>query len=287
MPKGVYKETYQRIETIEGRTTAESITAMYVNGTTSMKGICKKWGINGRTLVRIFRELGFEIKPASISVANQWINADQRRINTSNKMKETIKSIPHPRLGFKDKAQSERMKVNNPMFDIKTRKRANDKTIQTYKEDPTRHKQFHAPLTECEQIVFDMLTKSGIICIGNELINGRFVDIFIPSLNIGIECVNHSRFPLSYDRHKQITQNNVHIIYATNHFIKSKNIFMLNKYITNSYIDRLHPTSSGEVSMIFGRARGVVFDADSDKFTVKTINMNGCYLMEVSTTAGY
>ncbi|WP_460921523.1 hypothetical protein, partial [Staphylococcus aureus] len=85
MPKGVYKETYQRIETIEGRTTAEAINAMYVNGTTSMKAICKKWGINGRTLVRIFNELGFEIKPASVNIANQWINANERRINTSTK----------------------------------------------------------------------------------------------------------------------------------------------------------------------------------------------------------
>lgn len=284
MPKGVQQKTKQRIETIEGLTCREALFNIYFVQFKSFRKICEKWNINNRTLMRLFSEYGFVARVGSEAIKTQWIDAEQRRINTSNKLKETRIKNPNPALGCKRPDASIRMKINNPMFDLHIRKKANDKTIQTYKENPTRHKMYHEKLTECEQIVFDFFVSKGINCIGNELINGRFVDVFLKDYNIAIECVNHSRFPLSYDRHCQVSTNNISVIYCTNNFIKKSDLNVLYDYVINQNIFSTFPTIEGKETMIFGRRNGVIFDTNIEHFTINVINVNKTNILRLTTT---
>jgi hypothetical protein len=284
MKQGVQQKTKQKIETIEGLTCREALFNIYFIQFQSFRKICKKWNINNRTIMRLFNEYGFVARLGSEAVKTQWIDAEQRRINTSNKLKETRIKNPNPALGCKRPDASIRMKINNPMFDLHIRKKANDKTIQTYKENPTRHKMFHEKLTECESIVFNFLVSKGFECIGNELVNGRFVDVFIPSLNIAIECVNHSRFPLSYDRHCQVSNNNVKVIYCTNNFIKKSDLNILYNYIINSDIFSTFPTINSKETMIFGRRNGIIFDSNIDNFIIDIINVNKTNILRLTTS---
>lgn len=282
MKKGIQPETYLRIERIEGRTISEALATMYVNGSISKKSICDKWGINTRTLIRIFNELGIKTKTASESVRLQWVEAEDRRKKQGSIFSKYRQNNPHPMLGKKRPDTSNRMTINNPMFDKSIRDKANNKTIQTYKDNPKRFGMYHKPPNEIESIVFNLLKSNGLTVTANELINGRFVDIFIPELNMGIECVHTSRFPLSFDRYKQITSNGCHIIYAVNDFIKSSNVTMIYDYICNPDIFSFLPSINSEYTMVFGRRNGIIFDCNVNQLTIKSIRMNGVYIAHVT-----
>jgi len=285
MKKGITKKVYQAIEAIEGRTASEALNAMYVNGTTPMRAIWQKWGINNRTLMRMFKELGITVKDRSESVKNQWVGNKGRRESQSNMFKEIRATTPHPMLGKKHPVASKRMKEFNPMFDQPTKDRAAKTRKQVFKDDPTKYGMHHKELTQCEQIVFDFLTERGIRCIGNEHINGRFIDVFLPDFNIGIECINYSRFPLGFDRHKQITETGVHVVYAVNNFIKSKNLYILYDYIINPNVFGLSPTRNSQETMVFCRTSGAIFSGDTNQFPTKIISVNGCNVARIATTA--
>lgn len=283
MKKGVQLKIKQKIESIEGCACREAVYNIYFVRLISVPKVCKLWNINNRTFMRLFAEYGFKFRTGTEAVTLQWVNADQRKINTSNKLKETRK-WSNPALGCSRPDAVERMEKNNPMFNLNIRKKANDKTIETYNREPKRHNIYHKKLTECEQIIFDFLISKGINCIGNELINGRFIDIYLPDLKTGIECINQSRFPLAFDRHKQICQDNTKIIYCVNSFIKKRSFEVLYQYIIDGQIIDSLPSINGENTMIFGRRNGFIFDTDLFKISLKSFNVNSCNILYVSTT---
>lgn len=279
MKKGVSDKIKQRIEAIEGRTANEALRIIYFIDMKSFRFICEKWSINTRTLMRLFRDFGFEPRKGSEAIKTQWIGNEERRKYAAKKLSETRKLHPHPCLGISRPDASERMKANNPMFNLEIRNKANQKTIDTYNKEPQRMGQFHKKLTPYEQSVFDFFTYKGIKCIGNELIGKRFVDIYLPEFKIAIECVNSSRFPLSYDRHCHIKEQGVKVVYCTNYFIKKSDFDILYDYIINPDIVRSFPSLQSQEAVVFGRRNGIIFDTDFDKFTYKTINMDKLNVM--------
>jgi hypothetical protein len=272
MKKAVNLKIKQRIESIEGCTFKDAIFKRYFIQLLGTKRICFIFQINNRTFRRLMDECGFAFRSGSEAVKTQWINNDERKINTSNKLKE-VRKWSEPALGCNRPDAVARMKINNPMFDLDIRKRANNKTIETFNKNPKLHNIYHKKLTECEQLIFDFITSKGIECVGNELVNGRFIDIYIPSLNIGIECQNKS-INISFDRHTQITQNNTKIIYCTNRYIKKGRFDLLYQYIIQSQCIGSIPSIQGQETVIFGRRNGLFFDVDVPQFTVKCVNVD-------------
>ena len=227
MKKGVSQEIKQRIEAIERLPTREALYNRYFIDMLTFRKICIKWNINTRTLMRLFTEYAFESRKGGEAIKTQWLNAENRKIKTSNNMAAMRKKYPHWAIGIKRPDAAILMKTKNPMFNAETRERASKKTVETMNANPKLYGQYHKKPTRCEKKVFDFLISKNIPCVVNELINDRFIDIFIPLYNIGIECVHHARFPLSFDRHKKISDNNIKIIYCTNDFIYSSNIYVL------------------------------------------------------------
>lgn len=272
MEKGVQLKIKQRIEIIEGIPCREAIYKRHFVDMLSLNEMRKIYSLSNRILPKLMKEYGFDYRKGSEAVKLQWVDNKQRKIKTSNKLKE-VRKWSNPALGCSRPDASERMKVNNPMFDISIREKANKKTIETYNENPKRRNMYHNKLTEREQIIFDFLQSNGIKCIGNELVNGRFIDIYLPDFNIGIECQNKVS-NVVYDRHKQICQNNTRIIYCTNNFIKKRNFNILYKYIINGQIFGSLPPIKGEETVIFGRRNGFFFDIDLPQFTIKSINVD-------------
>lgn len=283
MKKSVQLKIKQRIETIEGLPTSEALARIYFVEMLTFRKICIKWNINTRTLMRLFVEYNLTPRRGSEAIKTQWINASDRRKNTSKKMSEIIKKIPPPMLGKKRPDAVIRMRKNNPMFNPEIRKKANQKTIDTYNANPEKRNIYHNRLTQCEQIVFDFCISKGFNAIGNELVNGRFVDIYLPEIKVCIECIGN-RFPLSFDRHKQIIENNSKVIYCCNNFIKKRHFDILYDYITNQNIFSTFPPINSKETVIFGRRNGIVFDGNFNHSSIKTINMNGCNFMLITTS---
>jgi len=238
--------------------------------------------------MRLFAEYGFEPRKGSEDIKTQWIDANDRRILASNTLKNIVKSLPNPPAFGKQRPDSViRMKTNNPMLNHETRIKSGNAIAKFYKENATKHIIYHKKLTDNEQRVFDYLSKKGITCIGNESVNGRFADIFIPELKIIIECVNHSRFPLSYDRHKQISGDNYHVVYCTNDFIKKSDLDILYQYIIRINVFSLIKSFDSQISVFFGRRAGLFFDFNFSQFPFKTINMNKVNISFLATSSDY
>ena len=278
------KQIKERIESIEGCSVSEAIATMYIDRQFSLNDLSKRWNINFRTIDRIFNNLGIERRSKSESVKLQWIDASERKEKASKFLSDYRQNNPHPLLGVTRIDASERMKQFNPMFDNKIKDIATYNRNQTYNKNPERRNMYHKALTECEQIVFDLFQNNGITAIGNELINGRFIDVYLPQFNIGIECICN-RFPLSFDRHQKITANGMHVIYAKNNFIRSNRVTALYDYIINPNIFGCNPSFKSEESMIFSSKKGMIFDCSLNNFTINHIFVNGIDFTKITTTS--
>ena len=171
MKKRIQQKMYLAIESIEGRTTSEALTSMYINGSETLYGICAKWNINFRTLLKIMDELGINRRSRSECVGRQWVNKPERRNNQSKLLSNYRQTHVHPLLGCKRPDASERMKKNNPMADKDISDRTHKKIKELFQKEPERYGIYHKKLTQHEQIVFNLVKDMGFSPIGNELIN--------------------------------------------------------------------------------------------------------------------
>lgn len=285
MKETIKPKTKQRIELIEGRTVREALHAMYFIDMLSFRKIAAKWGVQMSSVNRWFRSFGFEPRRGGEAVKTQWINNPERRKSTSDMLKKTRESMPNPNIGIPRPDAAKRMREFNPMFNEDIKRRAHANALKTFNDTPQRQSQFHAPLTKYEKPVFDWLCNKGIYCIGNELINKKFVDIYLPERRIAVECVASGRFPLSMERHKAITSQGVDVIYIHNKYIKKADFTLLYDYITRTNFFCGLPPLQGEEAVVFGRRNGRIFDEDITHLSTKVIDMNGCYVTFITATA--
>ncbi len=126
-------------------------------------------------------------------------------------------------------------------------------------EHPERHVNAKAKPTKCEQIMLDQIGHVGYCSIFNFDLAPYWIDVYIPELKLGIECFGSNRIPLSYERHKYITDKGIHLIYISNACIIKNRFRLLNNYIRFLYFFRFKPSFSCQDTVIWGTKNRRVF----------------------------
>ena len=103
----------------------------------------------------------------------------------------------------------------------------------TRKKYPERNPYLMSPKTLCEQIMYKFLTDNNIEFKFRFIIEGYFVNFYLPIHNICIDIVGKNRLPLSYKRHNTILEQDYGIVYCITDFVKKSNFSDLYNYITS------------------------------------------------------
>lgn len=93
----------------------EELRQLYVGERRGLRAIGAKFGVQSNTVGRWLKELGIPLRHGGEAVATQWNDASDRRKRASERLKAIRAILPHPRLGMKDPAAAERMRLRNPM----------------------------------------------------------------------------------------------------------------------------------------------------------------------------
>lgn len=291
MSKRISQEIINRIESIEGESIVNVLNRLYVENKMSFQIIMKRWGTkNNRTVPDLLRQFNIPIRTYSENVKLQWVDNDQRKKDTGQRLRQNVSKVNHPNLGKTKetckrlKESSERMKLFNPSFDESVRIKMVTAKIKAYSENKLNHPNAKAEPTFCEAKMIGYIKSLGFDCLFNYNVGGFWIDVFIPILNIGIECFGANRLPFDYKRHDFITSKNITILYVANYVIKKSKLTVINEYIKNIQILRLNPSFSCKNTMIFGAKNLKPFINNAHNLIIDLINMDKINTLMVSAT---
>lgn len=295
MRPGPTDETIKRIEMIEGIPIREALVKLYIDGFFTYRKLCKRWNINVRTLMRLFRFYKIEPRKGSEAVKTQWIKNLERRKKASEFMKKFAKELAkkgkHGRLG-KTKENSEsirQMAIKLSEISSASRQEVREKMsvarkfLHTIK--PERHIQSKFSPTNYKLIIIEHLRNLGYDILINYNIPPYWINIIIPKLKLGIYCVANGRFPLSWDRHIHITDRGIRLIYITNSFIGRGNFSDIDNYIRELEIFGSYPPSKCKETVVWGRRNGTIFRGNLNQVTIEFVSMNKINKAIIKTTS--
>lgn len=292
MVGSVSNKTIQRIERIEGSSASEALHRLYHIELLSYSDLIKRWNMGSHTVIKLMKH--FNIKPRDLSeaVKTQWIGDNDRRDKTSKIMSDTVKRMNNsgisPRLGKtketseKVRNASEKLKLSTSARRPEVRKKMSQAKILAYNNNPLQHPNANVMPTECEKTVINSLKENGIETIHNFRIGRYWIDIFIPDMNLGIECTGSSTRAYSWKRHKAITDTGATIIYIENRQIKRGNLWDLHKYVTNFKSIRSRPSFKSQDTVVWGHRILEPFASQPDNVTVVRTDMGKCYKLIIS-----
>lgn len=299
MRPGPSPETIKRIEIIEGSAVPEALNVLYLGDKLSYRQLCSRWGIATRTLMLLLKHFKIPPRKGSAAIRAQWLHApEERRKKTSDLMKELCRSMKsrgyHPRAGkTKERDQgtrnaAEKLKKNTSAIRPEVRLK-NAKSHRLYiRRNATAHCTNNAPPTKAESLMLDHLYCRGFSPIHNHIVytelGPKWINVFMPELNLGIGCEHTSRFPLDWERHRSISSLGIRHIFITNKRIQNDLFGGLDKYILCLQELRPHPSSHGQNTVIWGRINPSIFKNQPDEVTVERISVDRGHTLLLTTS---
>lgn len=283
MKKGLSQETIKRVEAIEGMNIRDAVELRYFREYRSYRNLCGLWGVNNRTVCRIISYCGLEPRRGGEAVATQWRGNDARRRDTGRRLAETNHRLAlegrHVRQG-KTKENSElmrrvaeKLKKNSAFLRADVKANALRNSLRTRAEHRERMSALKLAPSACERILYDFLESIHIPFEFRKLTGRYVVDFYLPTLGLAIDCMGANRFPLSYERHKSITDEGCQIVYCVNSFLRRGDLADLNEYIARLKTVGNDPSGSREETVIWGARNTTPFGADSHRFTIERVYM--------------
>lgn len=278
MQKSLSQKVVKRIEAIERMDVVNAAQFRYLTEMRSYRWLCKAWGVNNRTVAKILEYCGIPIRHGGEAIKTQWINNPERRREAGKCLAETNSNLArqgkHVRQG-KNKENSElirqvanQLKKKSSFFRPEVRDKALQASLASRKAHPERMSALRKPLTPAKMEVFKMLIDKHLEFTCNRLCGNFVADFYVPKLNLIIDCKGRSRFPLSYERHKELSQDNRTVVYCVNEFLLKGRLCNLDDYISKLNSISGNPTTRSEITVIFGACGDKPFGADTDKFIV-------------------
>jgi hypothetical protein len=283
----------KRIESIEGETIINILNRLYVQDKMPLTEIMKRWNTsNNRIVPKLLRMFNIPIRTYSENIQLQWVNNEHRKQEQSKRFNENKSKVPHFNLGKTKETckrlqeSSDRMRVFNPMFDENIIIKTKVSHIKSYRENPYQHPNAKAKPTVCEQTMINHINNLGYETKFNYLVFPYWIDIFIPILNLGIECFGDTKrsTPFDYIRHNHITSQNIHIIYISNYFIKKSFFSYIDNYISNLQIVRYNPSFGCKNTVIWGATNNKIFKNNTDELIVDHVHMNHINILYVTAS---
>lgn len=269
------------IETIEGCSASEILFKLYIVEFYTYRKLQKRWNIgNNRAITNLLNYFNIPIRYGSDAIKSQWVNNDERKKKTSEKFKESLKGIPHPNFGKTKetskglKSVSDKLKITSSFFNPLTITKATITRKRNFAKDISTHINKTTKPTKCESIVIEYLESIGYKTIHNYNEKPYWIDVFIPELNVAIECFGANRLPFDYNRHYYITSKNIAIIYISNYQILRGGFSVINNYIERINELRLNPTFNSKDSVVIGAKNRIFCNNNIDKITIETINVD-------------
>ena len=290
MDEHIVKKYISRIEEMEGRSASVIINEFYSIRFYSINYISKKWKISNRGISMLLKHFNIPIRYGSEAIKAQWINNDERKKNASENLRKYVSKAPHPNLGKnrfnceRMKVQSERQKIKSSFFNPEVRTKCILTERKNYALNPSKHINARTNPSRFEQLAINHFKELGYEVVFNYNISPYWIDIFIPSLNIDIECFHHSRLPFDYQRHYYITSKGITVFYISNNCILSNNFAFLDYNISNINKTRLNPSFNCQDTMIVGTKYATPFINYFDKLTIEHINVDKINTLLISTT---
>jgi hypothetical protein len=292
MEKEIIEKYISRIESIEKRPATDALNELYTIQFYSCKELSKRWNIgNNRFMPILLDYFNIPIRKGTEAVKAQWINADERKDKQRGKMRSYVTKVPHANLGKTKetsesiKRQSEWMKINSCFRNPEIWNKCIIGMKRAYALHPDLHINARTKPTKCEQIMIDHIHSLGYEIKHNFNISPYWINVFIPKLNIAIECFKSTRLPFDYQRHYYITSKNITIIYIDNRIVQSDRISMIDYYIEIFDSLRSLPSFNSKNTMIIGTKNITPFINNFEELTIELININkvNCLFISAST----
>lgn len=299
MKPGPSFEVIQRIEGIEKAPVAEVLDRCYIREQWSYRNLCERWRLNTRTLMRLLRHFGIKPRKGGDAVRAQWVHApEERRIKTSKAMKRMVTRMNregrHPRLGKTKEtdpgthrtAEKLRKSTSARRPEVKVKAAVSHRLF--IRRNPAEHATSKLPPTRAESLMLDHVRSLGFKAIHNHIahtdLGPKWLNVFIPRLNLAIGCESYGRFPLDWRRHAAVSVLGIRQVFITNRRIRRGQWEGLDQYIACLKSVRPHPTAHGQNTVIWGRRNTASFEHQPDEVAVEAVSVNGCHELIVTTT---
>jgi hypothetical protein len=298
MKPGPSPEIIQRIEGIDGRPAAEVVHRLYLEEQFSYRQLCARWRLNTRTLMRLLEHFQITPRKGGDAVRAQWVHApEERRHATSKRMRcmvrEMLRQGKHPRLGKTKETDrgarttSEKLKHATSARRPEVRERNAAAHRLVVRRDPQAHATTKRSPTLAEAMMLTHLHRLGLKPIYNHIVltsvGPKWINVYVPRLNLGIECEHQSRFPLDWERHCVVSALGIRVVYITNKRIMRERFGGLDEYISRLQAIRPHPTAHGQNTVIWGRIDPAVFKDQPDQVAVETVAVDGGHTLLLTT----
>lgn len=186
-----------RIEAMEGVSFSEAVQRRYFDERTAGHVLCSRWGLQYRSFRSLLLKHGIDMKTASHAVAETWIDADDRRADTADRMRQTMAS--HDFSGERNNAKRPEVRAkisaakmrDNPAKRPEVRAKMSMSRRAFYATYPERHpNRFWGRhrRSKIERMMDAALHEIGIDALHGQRIGRRWPDLMIPSARLVIEC---------------------------------------------------------------------------------------------------
>lgn len=296
MRPGPTTELIQRIELIEGRAADESLRVLYGEQGWTIPGLCERWHCNNRTVMRLMKWFGVKPRDNRERVLIQWAENDARRKQASQVLRKTALQQSatghHPRQGkTKDtdegaRRTAEKLKSSSSAFRPEVRAKMVDAKRKLHEQDPSTHINARTPPTRIEGLLLQKLAEWGFNAVHNRSFFPYWVDIFLPEIDVGIECFGSQRLKnMEWTRHAELCARGVRLLYVANRVIDADNLGDLHQHLTNFQVFSPNPAAQSQEAVIWGCRDFSLFRGYPDNLTIKRTYLGGLYRLDISTPA--
>lgn len=290
MKREISVKVIQRIEMLEGQPVGEALAELYTRQQLTYRMLCKRWGVQNTQLIKLMKHYGVEPRKGGEAIKVQWIGNTERRLAAAAKLGEISRDLVaqgrHARLGLnKHNSESIRQmalksKQTTSFHDPAVVRKCVSTRIQRHLENPATHPNAKALPSKREQIMLDHFTALGYKTEFSYYLPPYWLDVYLPELGIGIECVNSKR--PAWARHEAITQQGAHMLYVLNDFIDQGDFRQVDEYVTNFKTLSMHSAFRHEDAMVWGSKYVFFFPDQPDNVLIEVIRMENLYCLRIT-----
>lgn len=284
-------KTLQRIESIEGLPATEALRSLYVDQLMTVRELASRWKLNERTVMSLLSRLGLT-RSRTEAVAAQWARNPGRKPNTSGleKYRAEFGGFWQGKTKENDdrqKQRAERLKQSSSFNRPEVRQLAIRTKTERDHACRSRHINYRTPPTRIERALLDWLNGCGFAAIHNHPIGLRWVDAWLPELNLGIEVFNPGNTQAGgWVRHQEICSTGARLVYITNAYVDRGYFSRLHQAIISPEIFQLDPASHCENTVVWGcRKASAVWSDYPQEVAVERIYMDKINELRFSRSA--
>lgn len=268
---------------------------LYIEDLITTRQLCDRWKVNNRSAPKILKHLGIKIRNPSEAVKTQWVNNPERRELSREVMRKNATEMSrqgrHPRLGKTKETDegvrkiAEKLKTSTSAKRPEVMKKITEARIKRFRANPSEHPNAKVKPTRAELMMIAHLQNMGFEVVHNHYIEPYWIDVYIPSLQIGIECFSVGRTPFDWARISSISGRGINLLYVVNRYVYDGKLADLDEYILLCQRVGSNPTSQGQKTVIWGRQRLANTIANHpNNLAAVGYRVNGCYRLDIAAT---